>query len=108
LSAWPPRQERPARLAALADRLDLGEDDLLTIFQLDALAAIGGEYGPEVDVLDGLTAEAAELVGQGALAKWVHSTAPSPTPLELLRGREFMPFEDALERWLRDSGVLDG
>ena len=79
---------------------------MLTIFQLDALAAIGGDYGPEVDILDGMTADAAERAGAGALAAWVRSDAESPTPLELLRGRHFGAFEDALERWLRDSGVL--
>jgi len=94
------------RLAALAARLDLSEDEVLTIFQIDALAAIGSDYGHEVDVLDGMTAEAAERAGQKALAAWVRSAVESPSPLELLRARDFMAFEDALERWLRDSGVL--
>jgi hypothetical protein len=99
---------RSSRLAALAARLDLSEDGVLAIFQIDALDAIGGDYEhlPEIEVLDGLTAEAAELVGEGPLRRWVHSTATQPTPLELLERRDFLAFEDALDRWLRDSGVI--
>ncbi|MGD0197019.1 MAG: hypothetical protein ABSC56_03795 [Solirubrobacteraceae bacterium] len=97
-----------SRLAALASRLGLSDEETLTIFKLDPLAAISGGYGPEVDILDGMTAEAAELAGAGALVSWVRSTVESPTPLELLERGDFAAFEDALERWLRDSGVLSG
>lgn len=102
------RSGRPSRLATLASRLDLSEDAVLAIFQLDALAAIGGdfEHRPEVDVLDSMTEEAAELVGDGPLARWVHSTTTQPTPLELLDRQDFIGFEDALDSWLRDSGVI--
>lgn len=101
---------RSTRLAALATRLDLTEDAVLAIFQLDALAAIAGDFEhlPEIEVLDGLTAEAAELAGDGPLARWVHSSATQPTPLELLTQRDFVAFEDALDGWLRDSGVIHG
>ena len=54
-----------------------------------------------------MTADAAERAGAGALASWLRSTGDSPTPLELLERGEFTAFEDALERWLRDSGLLE-
>ena len=97
------------RLAALSARLRLSEEETLAIFKLDALSAIGGQYGhrPDVHILDSMTADAAERAGAGALAAWLRSTGDSPTPLELLERGEFTAFEDALERWLRDSGVLE-
>ena len=95
-------------LAALASRLGLSDDELLAIFELDPLAAIGGElaYRPEIEILDGLTAEAAELAGEGSLARWVRSSAESPTPIALLERGDWLAFEDALDRWLRDSGIV--
>lgn len=97
------------RLAALSERLGLSDEESLAIFKLDALAAIGADYGhrPEIDILDGMTADATERAGAGALASWVRSTVEAPTPLELLERGEFAAFEDALERWLRDSGLLE-
>jgi hypothetical protein len=96
------------RLAELALRLGLSDDEALEIFQVDALTAIGGDldHRPEIDILDAMTQEAAELVGDGPLARWVRSSATAPTGLELLERRDFVAFEDALERWLRDSGVI--
>jgi hypothetical protein len=98
------------RLALLATRLGLSDDEALAIFQVDALAAIGGDYEhhPEIEILESMTEEAAELVGAGPLTRWVRSSATKPTPLELLEQRHFLAFEDALDRWLRDSGVLPG
>jgi hypothetical protein len=98
------------RLAELALRLGLADNEVLTIFKLDALSAIGGDYEhlPEIEILDAMTQEAAELVGDGPLARWVRSSATAPTPLELLRSGDFLAFEDALESWLRDSGVVPG
>jgi hypothetical protein len=97
-------------LAELAARLELTDDEALAIFRLDALAAIGGDvdHRPEVDIIDALTSEAAELVGEVSLARWVRSAASTPTPLELLERGDFHAFEDALDRWLRDSGVVPG
>jgi hypothetical protein len=96
-----------ARLAELASRLDLRDDEALAIFRVDALEAISGdvEHRPEIDILDALTSEAAELVGDVSLARWVHSTAVTPTPLTLLERGDWGAFEHALAGWLRDSGV---
>jgi hypothetical protein len=98
------------RLAEIAARLGLSDDELLTIFKLDPLAAIGGDYDhlPQVEVLDGLTAQAAELAGQGSIARWVRSSGESPGPIELLEHGDWAGFEDALDRWLCDSGIAPG
>ena len=88
----------------------MSAQETLSIFRIDALEAISGEVGhrPEIDILDGMTADAAERAGEEALGRWVRSGAQTPTPLELLERGEFTAFEDALERWLRDSGLLEG
>jgi len=95
-------------LAALTLRLGLSDDEALAIFRIDALTALGGEHRhrPEIEILDGLTAEAQELAGDGSVARWVRSNVDSPTPLELLQAGDWPGFEDALDRWLRDSGVI--
>jgi hypothetical protein len=92
-----------SRIAPLAARLGLSDEETLAIFGLSPLEAVGGEFDhlPEVEVLDGLTAEAAELAGEGALAKWVRASG-----LGLLEARDWLGFEDALDRWLRDCGLV--
>jgi hypothetical protein len=98
-----------ARLAELTTRLQLSDDEALAIFHLDALEAIGGDTGhrPEIEIVDTLTSEAAALAGDDSLARWLRSTATSPTPFELLEQGDFAAFEDALDAWLRSTGVLD-
>ncbi|MGA2469412.1 MAG: hypothetical protein ABSG64_01820 [Solirubrobacteraceae bacterium] len=96
-----------APLAELASRLQLSDDEALAIFQLDPLAAIAGDYEhrPEVEILDALTLDAAERVGPLALRRWLRSSANTPRPLALLEHGQFDAFEQALEQWLRDSGI---
>ncbi|HUB75601.1 MAG TPA: hypothetical protein VL977_01030 [Solirubrobacteraceae bacterium] len=96
------------RLAALAARLGLSDDETLAIFGLEPLDAIGGRLDDrqEIALLDGMTADAAERAGERALAAWVRSSALSPRPIELLELRDWLAFEDALESWLRDSGLV--
>jgi hypothetical protein len=87
-------------LSGLVARLELSDDEALTIFDLDALGAIAGEvaHRPEVQILDVLTAEAAELLGDGALARWVRAGHPPARPIDRLLAGEFGAFEDALAR----------
>jgi hypothetical protein len=70
------------------------------VFELDALSAIAGDAGhrPEVAILDELTVEAEELLGQPALARWLRAGLPSARPIDLLLGGDFAAFEDALAR----------
>jgi len=89
-----------APLSGLVARLGLSDEEALAIFELDALGAIAGEVGhrPEIEILDVLTAEAEELLGDGALARWVRAGRPPARPIDRLLAGEFGAFEDALAR----------
>ena len=80
------------------ERLALSDEETLAIFELDALAAIAGEVGhrPEVEILEALTAQAAERLGGDVLERWVRAGPPTARPLDLLLGGDFGGFEDAL------------
>jgi hypothetical protein len=88
----------------VVERLALTDEETLAIFELDALAAIAGEveHRPEVEILEVLTAEAAERLGADALARWVRAGPPAQRPLDLLLGGDFGAFEDALGVRLAD------
>ena len=68
------------------------------MFDLDALSAIAGEsrHRPEVEILDAITQEAAERLGQPVLARWLRAGPPNRRPLDLLLAGDFGGFEDAL------------
>ena len=68
------------------------------MFDLDALSAIAGEsrHRPEVEILDAITQEAAERLGQPVLARWLRAGPPRRRPLDLLLAGDFAGFEDAL------------
>lgn len=87
-----------APLRGVVERLALSDEETLAIFELDALAAIAGEveHRPEVEILDVLTAEAAERLGGEGLARWVRAGPPAARPLDLLLSGDFGAFEDAL------------
>jgi hypothetical protein len=91
-------------LSALAGRLALSDDETLAIFSLDALDAIAGdvEHRPEVEILNVLSAEADEVLGPGALARWLRAGRAPARPLDLLLSGDFGAFEDALARRLRE------
>ena len=88
----------PESLSALVARLGLSDDEALAIFGLHALEAIAGDvdHRPEIAILDNLTAEAAELFGQDALARWLRAGPPAARPVDLLLAGRFGDFEDAL------------
>ena len=87
-------------LNGLVDRLALSDEEVLAIFDLDALGAIAGEVGhrPEVEILATLSAEADDLLGAGSTARWLRAGRPRSRPLDLLLGGDFEGFEDALAR----------
>jgi hypothetical protein len=86
--------------SGLVARLELSDEEALAIFELDALSAIAGElsHRPEIEILDVLTAEAAALLGEAALARWVRAGHPPGRPIDLLVAGSFGAFEDALAR----------
>jgi hypothetical protein len=87
-------------------RLELSDDETLAVFGLDALSAIAGEdaHRPEVAILDAMTREAEEALGQPALARWLRAGLPAERPIDLLRAGDFAGFEDALARRLGELG----
>ena len=92
-------------LSGLAERLALSDDETLAIFALGALEAIAGDVGhrPEVQILDAITAEAAERLGGDVLARWLRA-GPAARPLDLLLAGDFSGFEDALARRVASAG----
>ena len=94
-------------LGELAGRLRLSDEETLAIFSLDALGAISGEVGhrPEVEILDALTTEAAERIGQAPLARWLRAGPAGTRPLDLLLGGDFGGFEDALALRLAEAAA---
>jgi len=95
-----------APLSGLVARLALSDEEALAIFGLDALGAIAGEvaHRPEIEILDVLTAEAAERLTDGALARWVRSGRPPARPIDMLLAGDFGVFEDALARRVEEVG----
>ena len=92
-------------LTGLVDRLALSDEEVLAIFDLDALAAIAEEveHRPEVEILAALSAEADERRGAGATARWLRAGRPRSRPLDLLLGGDFAAFEDALARRVEEA-----
>jgi len=76
----------------------LSDEETLAVFDLDALSAIAGEsaHRPEVEILDAITEEAAERLGQPVLARWLRSGPSRGRPIDLLLAGDFAGFEDAL------------
>lgn len=93
-------------LSGVVERLALSDEETLAIFELDALGAIAGEveHRPEVAILQALTAEAAERLGDDVLARWVRAGPPAARPLDLLLSGDFGAFEDALGARLAELG----
>jgi hypothetical protein len=54
------------------------------------------EHKPELPILLDLLAEAEERAGAAVLRRWVRTSGPAGTPLDLLLRRDFAGFEDAL------------
>jgi hypothetical protein len=96
-----------AAFAALAATLALSDEEALRIFDLDALSAISGDlaHRPELAILESLTSEAEERVGEAVLRRWLRTSGPRGRPLDMLLEREFAAFEDALAD-LIDRGLI--
>ncbi|EHN09814.1 hypothetical protein PAI11_33510 [Patulibacter medicamentivorans] len=82
----------------LAERLGLSDEEVLEVLDADPLAVIGGEleHKPQLRLLLALTEEPAEQVGVPTLRRWLRTAGPSGRPIDLLVGRDFGAFEDAL------------
>jgi hypothetical protein len=96
--------------ATLAHALGLSDEELCTTLGADPLELISGEldHRPELSILLDLTAEASERVGETVLRRWLRTSGPNGRPLQMLLGRDFAGFEDALGQLLRDGFVIGG
>ncbi len=94
----------------LLELLGLTEDELCQILDVDALALLSGqlEHRGELPILLGLLADASEQAGPATLQRWVRASGPQGRPIELLLGRDFGAFEDALAELAERGFVLRG
>ena len=89
------------------DLLGLSEEELCTILDADPLTLLSGQldHRPELPILLDLLAEAEERAGAPVLRRWVRATGAHGRPIDLLTGRDFARFEDALGD-LADRGFV--
>jgi len=88
--------------------LGLSEEELLATLDADPLSVITGDldHKPELPILLDLLAEAEERAGAPVLRRWVRASGPEGRPLDLLLGRDFGGFEDALATLAQRGFVL--
>ena len=77
-------------------RLGLTDEELMTVLDADPLSVITDDldHRPEIGILLRLTEEAEGRAGGEVLRRWIR--AGKPRPIDLLLGRDFAAFEDAL------------
>ncbi len=100
----PVQSERAVRLMEL---LGLSEDELCRILDVEPLTLLSGQldHRMELPILLGLLAEVSERAGTALLRRWVRASGAAGRPLDLLLGRDFGAFEDALGEFA-SSGFL--
>ena len=78
--------------------LGLSEEELCRVLDVDPLTLLSGqlEHRTELPILLDLLAEARERAGSAVLRRWVRARGPHGRPIDLLVGRDFGVFEDAL------------
>ena len=79
----------------LQERLDLSDEELLTVLDVDALTVLAGDelpHRPELPLLLALT----EPHDPALLRRWLRTRTPRGRPLDLLLARDFAAFEQAL------------
>ena len=96
-----------SRAARLQELLGLSDEELIRTLDATALELLGGEldHRPELQILLDLLADAEERAG-AALRRWVRASGPYGRPIELLTGRYFAAFEDAVEDLAQRGFVL--
>jgi len=97
-----------ARAARLQELLGLSDEELVRTLDASALELLSGEldHRPELPILLDLLADAEERAGAAVLTRWVRASGPHGRPVDLLTGRDFAAFEDAVEDLGRRGFVL--
>jgi len=90
--------------------LGLTEDELCQVLGVDALTLLSGqlEHRAELPILLDLLDEAAQSAGPAVLRRWVRAQGPRGRPIEMLTGRDFAAFEDAVAELAERGFVLRG
>ena len=88
--------ESPAQ--RLQELLGLSDEELLRVLDADPLSVLACEldHRPELPILLDLLGEAEERAGPAVLRRWVRAAGPAGRPLDMLLGRDFAAFENAL------------
>jgi hypothetical protein len=102
--------EASRQAAELMTLLGLSEEELCQTLAVDPLALLSGqlEHRPELQILTAQLHEASEQAGAGLLKRWVRANGPAGRPVDLLLGRDFAAFEDALGELSERGFVLRG
>src|SRR4051794_20838022 len=92
----------------LQSLLGLTDEELIRTLDASALELLSGEldHRPELPILLDLLADAEERAGAAVLSRWVRATGVHGRPVDLLAGRDFVAFEDALEDLAERGFVL--
>ena len=104
------RRVQSERALRLMEVLELNEDELCRILDVEPLTLLSGEldHRMELPILLNLLEETSERAGPALLRRWVRASGPAGRPLDLLLGRDFGAFEDALAELAARGFVLRG
>jgi hypothetical protein len=96
------------RAAELMELLGLTDDELCHTLGAEPLMLLSGqlEHRAELPILLDLLADARERAGAAVLRRWVRTSGPRGRPIDMLMGRDFGSFEDALSELAERGFVL--
>jgi hypothetical protein len=94
----------------MMDALGLSEDELCETLQVDPLTLLSGQvdHVGELPILLALIDEALAQTTPAVLRRWLRVRGPHGRPIEMLCGRDFAAFEDALADLSARGFVLRG
>ena len=104
------RRVQSERAVELMELLGLSEDELCRTLDVEPLTLLSGqlEHRSELPILLDLLADARQRAGAAVLGRWVRASGPHGRPIDLLTGRDFASFEDALSELAERGFVLRG
>jgi hypothetical protein len=94
--------------AELIELLGLTDDELCQTLDVEPLMLLSGqlEHRAELPILLDLLAEARERAPAAVLRRWVRASGSRGRPIDMLMGRDFAAFEDALSELAERGFVL--
>ena len=97
-----------SRAQQLQDLLGLSDEELIRTLDASALELLSGEldHRPELGILLDLLRDAEERAGATMLHRWARAKGPHGRPVDLLTGRDFPAFEDAVDDLAANGYIL--